>query len=1044
MNPRNLKNKTFSILLAIVLTLVILPFTVPKASATEQRTAMLVGDNKADGIKSTDYIYFGNWANGGATEISPLRWLVLDTKTNMDGATEGDGLFVLSDVLLGDGSESGGVFYQKQYATFYNWYNDEGVYCGAYFKDLDHEYVLNEWQGSDAQKWCRDFSGQSGDQKEYTYSEFTNGVPTAFSVAEANAILSTYKTDKGYRSDEFDCPFGEWTDSWEKEPLDIVNILSGDKVFFLSAEEAETYFPKGYDGNEARLAEGAGDEIWWLRSPTSYDDVLAGLVRATGAIKSDDLGQVGYDWAARPAFNIDLKSVLFISAADNSGHNNSFSAPVNYTGNEWKLTLKDENDFSNNASVYGMTTLNLGYEATELTISHTALSSLSDNYTNVTATLTDSNGNLLYTGLINSDVFATNSTLTIPTGLETGTYTLSVYGEDRNGAKMTDYATGIPFTTEINVVCNHTYTDNSNGFCIDCGNCDEPTLNTNGYYEIGNAGQLYWFSEYVNDGNTSANAKLITNITVNKNVILNNLLNTDDTVIQSFRTWTPIGNNENKYCGDFDGQNFTVSGLYFNDNTTGYIALFGCLDSSGTVQNVGVINSYLSGDNYIGGVIGYNYGTVTNCYTNNIVSGTSKVGGLVGCNAKTVKNCYNTGALSGGYVGGVVGDNTADGTVNNCHNTGVITGNTGYTGGVVGNNSGGLIDCYNTGAVTTGFSSYTGGVAGNNSGNVRNCYNLGSVNGSSSVGGVVGYNNQGNVLNCYNLGNVNCEHDGAGIVGSNNGVLMNCYNKGAVSSERDKAGVVKYNYDTGSVQNCYFLKTETINADLNAIFENAGEAINVLEKSTAQFASGEIAYLLGSSWGQTLAEDNKDEYPVLGGAKVYFGFISCAENAVMVYTNNEFASAEKPAHDMADATCTNPSTCKNGCGRTEGTINENAHSWNNGEITTNSTCTTKGVITFTCQHDGTHTYTEDVAIDANAHTYDNACDATCNTCGEQRSPAEHINADKNNTCDECGAELPKDGLSGGAIAGIVVGCALVLFGGGFAVYWFMIKKKKRI
>ncbi|MBQ8536032.1 MAG: LPXTG cell wall anchor domain-containing protein, partial [Clostridia bacterium] len=92
-----------------------------------------------------------------------------------------------------------------------------------------------------------------------------------------------------------------------------------------------------------------------------------------------------------------------------------------------------------------------GYSDTTLKINHAALSTLSADYTNVTAMLTDSNGNILYYGSINETTSATESTITIPAGLAAGEYTLSVYGEDWNGEKLTDYATGTPYTIKITV-----------------------------------------------------------------------------------------------------------------------------------------------------------------------------------------------------------------------------------------------------------------------------------------------------------------------------------------------------------------------------------------------------------------------------------------------------------------------------------------------------------------------------------------------------------------------------------------------------------------
>ena len=78
----------------------------------------------------------------------------------------------------------------------------------------------------------------------------------------------------------------------------------------------------------------------------------------------------------------------------------------------------------------------------------------------------------------------------------------------------------------------------------------------------------------------------------------------------------------------------------------------------------------------------------------------------------------------------------------------------------------------------------------------------------------------------------------------------------------------------------------------------------------------------------------------------------------------------------------------------------------------------------------------------NEHKYDNACDGDCNECGEERTPEKHVDVDKNNVCDECEANLEVEGLPVGAIVGIIVGSVVVIGVGGFAIFWFVIKKKK--
>lgn len=91
------------------------------------------------------------------------------------------------------------------------------------------------------------------------------------------------------------------------------------------------------------------------------------------------------------------------------------------------------------------------------------------------------------------------------------------------------------------------------------------------------------------------------------------------------------------YSGTFDGQGHTVSGLFFNNTSVQYVGLFGV--NSGTIQNVGVVDSYLNGYSSVGGVCGHNkYGSITNCYNTGTVSGSWYAGGVCGNNFGTIKN----------------------------------------------------------------------------------------------------------------------------------------------------------------------------------------------------------------------------------------------------------------------------------------------------------------------------------------------------------------------------------------------------------------------
>ena len=190
----------------------------------------------------------------------------------------------------------------------------------------------------------------------------------------------------------------------------------------------------------------------------------------------------------------------------------------------------------------------------------------------------------------------------------------------------------------------------ADGFCTTegCGGYQPAVLN-GGTYEISTSGQLYWFADKVNNGETAINAVLTQNIAVNEN-----LLNADGTINEAGRNllvWTPIGNQSNQFVGSFNGKGYEVSGLFLNkESGVDNVGLFGFVGTNGTVKNVGVVDTYFNARNRVGGVVGANNGgTVMNCYNIGIVSGRDYVGGVVGTNVGTVTNCYYlTGTSTGG------------------------------------------------------------------------------------------------------------------------------------------------------------------------------------------------------------------------------------------------------------------------------------------------------------------------------------------------------------------------------------------------------------
>ncbi len=162
--------------------------------------------------------------------------------------------------------------------------------------------------------------------------------------------------------------------------------------------------------------------------------------------------------------------------------------------------------------------------------------------------------------------------------------------------------------------------------------------------------------------------------------------------------WTPIGTESNKFQGTFDGDGHKISGLYI-DNEDKYQGLFGCIETSGTVKNLGVEGSVTAGDNS-GGIAGQNEGTIICCYNGAAVTGSdsSYCGGIAGTNKGKIENCYNAGSIDGSlYIGGIAGLN--NGTIENCYNTSVITdhfSSFSFSGAIAGQNGGAATvkNCY--------------------------------------------------------------------------------------------------------------------------------------------------------------------------------------------------------------------------------------------------------------------------------------------------------------------------------------------------------------
>jgi hypothetical protein len=263
----------------------------------------------------------------------------------------------------------------------------------------------------------------------------------------------------------------------------------------------------------------------------------------------------------------------------------------------------------------------------------------------------------------------------------------------------------------------------------------------------------------------------------------------------------PIGDKDSPFTGSFDGRGYKIYNLYIN-TTRDYVGLFGVVGKEGIIKNVGLENVEISskGGYDVGGLIGWNIGSVSNCYSTGSVKGNEFVGGLIGVNVGEVSNCYSTGYVNGNEnVGGLIGLNGDGGKIYYSYSAATVDGKR-YVGGLVGVNIEEVSNSYSTGTVKGIFS--VGGLIGFNwwTGIVTNCYSTGSINGHDQVGGLIG-DNAGIVTNCYSITTVNGEGWVGGLIGINSGTVSKCYSTSTVKGAGFVGGLIGDN--SGKVANCY-------------------------------------------------------------------------------------------------------------------------------------------------------------------------------------------------------------------------------------------------
>jgi len=232
-----------------------------------------------------------------------------------------------------------------------------------------------------------------------------------------------------------------------------------------------------------------------------------------------------------------------------------------------------------------------------------------------------------------------------------------------------------------------------------------------------------------------------------------------------------IGDKSMPFSGVFDGNGFTVSNPHYGPSPDDYTGLFGYVaNPDAVITNLNVVDPDIDAGlgRSVGALVGYlKEGTVANCRVDGgLVTAEYSVGGLVGYNSGSIDHCHAATEVEGFmYVGGLVGEND-EGAIANCSAHAIVTGYH-QAGGLVGRNEWGSIAyCYATS--DTGDGSSVGGLVGGEFfGSITNCYAMGTARGGS-VGGLVGDDHGSSITNSFATTNITSDTaaGGGGLVGN--------------------------------------------------------------------------------------------------------------------------------------------------------------------------------------------------------------------------------------------------------------------------------------
>ena len=301
--------------------------------------------------------------------------------------------------------------------------------------------------------------------------------------------------------------------------------------------------------------------------------------------------------------------------------------------------------------------------------------------------------------------------------------------------------------------------------------------------------------------------------------------------------WLPAGDSDTRFTGSFNGQNYTINGLYINRPDTDYVGLFGYAKSA-ELQNVRLTNVEIYGSSLLGGLVGVlgsmvgeNSGSIVNCHVSGSITGNDLLGGLAGESYDPVTDSSADIVITGNglWIGGLMG--RARDNVLRSSASGSITANSSswYLGGLMGETLDIIIQDSSAGVDVFG-GAYLGGLIGAGGGTMINCHATGNVTGtvnySWNVGGLIGQN-FAHVISSSASGDVSGDGYTGGLAGRNDAFIEKSFATGDVQGvwqySHGTGGLVGYNHAQGEIENSFARGNVTGQEDVGGfVGENVG------------------------------------------------------------------------------------------------------------------------------------------------------------------------------------------------------------------------------